>query len=440
MSATIYDAIKFPTLDWSMQAYAASLPYRYENDGTYKFSQWQLDDWIFAWNNIKCCIVRSRGGSKTNDFVDWLVYRVLRTKEDWAWLSVKSGQLDQAKKYLLANPYVIEIKSLDKNKFDVILANNCSFRLGIISNSNLGMRLDGIIYDEFEDAYEPQTMEAYAQMPGMLTKSKIHKQIYIGTLWINRLFNDYTHQLPTTIRPWFTIPHLVAAGMIEAEIEEGITPDWQIKLQYDCIEATPHGLVFENINEMDYSLTPPPNEIQNQFGADFGGTDHVISVKVDDANRRIYIMEELELDLLKEPDRLDGLRGYKFEAEIGGYNSDPKNGSKGNLLKIRIGASTIPVTNKWKSERVAMAKQYELCIDRKKTPHLYTDIKSAERGIEEPYIKDTLHPCHWLDAFLHAIGANKHQYFEPTPTAAQNAYIKKKEALRDREYRRSLFA
>jgi hypothetical protein len=406
--ATLGEAIVMPDVEKSMTYYVSALPDRMDTvTGKLKFNKWQLEDWQFAWDNVKCCIVRSRGGSKTNDFTDWLVYRVLRTKEKWAWLSVKSGQLEQARSYLVLNPFVKEVKQLAPSKYDVYLINKCHFRLGIISTSNLGLRLDGIVFDEFEDCKEPSEIDAYSQMAGMLSTSTVHKQIYLGTLWIQTLFNDYCRTFPCKKRPWHTIKHLVDSGMIQQEINEKVTPQWQIDLLYNCIETCPSGVVFPNLQVETKATMLKHKSFEEQYGMDFGATDHCIGVDMGNGMTDVWALSEKEADIERFPSAFDDVRGKKCEAECGGFNDNDRYAAKSALMAGRIGCTLRAVTTTWKAEIQMAARKMVIHICPEITPMLYADLKNATYGMDGLYLKDKKHPCHWLDAFLHSLSIKK---------------------------------
>jgi len=367
---------------------------------TFNRYDFQFDDWAKASLTQKAVFVRSRGGSKTNDFVDWLIFHVLRTHEQWGWLSAKSGQLSQALTYVRQNPFVQYVKNMS-GKYDVTLWTGKTIRFGIISTSNLGLRLDGIVYDEFEDLQPKQQTDVYPQMAGMMTHSPVHKEIYLGTLWIATLFNEYAELYPCVVRPWDTIPWLVAAGMIQDEIDAGITPGWTIDLQYRCIPSSPTGLVFprlivEDLGEIHHSQ-------DMLFGIDFGATDHCVGLQFDGGD--VYVLEEYEVVLEDFNGALDVLKGYTVEAESGGYNDSDRYAAKCTLMKQRLGARGVPVTNKWKGERVMRARGFKVHVDKVLTPGVYKDLKACVYGPDGLYLKDAVHPNHFLDAFLHAIGA-----------------------------------
>lgn len=366
---------------------------------------------MIAWDTVKCCFCRSRGGSKTHDFTNWLIFRVLRTGEQWAWLAGKGGQLSQALLYVQKNPFVRSVKCITNNtKYDVTLYSGDVIRFGIVSTSNLGMRYDGIIFDEFQDIEKSSKMEeAYWQMEDMTSHSVVHKIIYTGTLWINRLFNDYTHVYPTSIRAWDTIPWLVKAGKIQKDIDDGIVPVWKIDLQNRCIESAPGGLVFpkveyvQNITQLAESYH---NLSSSKFGTDFGGIDRTVGIAIVDET--CFVLDEREVQLDVAPTALDFLRGYDAEVEDGFYNNE-----KAKFMVTRVGCSKVEVSKMWISQRLSMGRGFKkiVCVGCKQ---VYEDVKGATYDpIDDRYLKDTKHPCHWLDAFLHAIGAQSKRFIAP---------------------------
>ena len=382
----------------------------------------QLDDMVMASTVNKGVFVRSRGGSKTNDFVNWIIFHVLRTGQQWTWLSCKSGQLQQAMTYVRQNPFVKKVHNLS-GKYDVMLWSGKTIRFGIISTSNLGLRVDGIVYDEFEDLQPKQEVDIYPQMAGMMTHSTIHKTIYLGTLWITALLNEYAEEYPCSIRPWDTIPWLVESGMIQAEIDEGIIPTWQIDLMYNCIPTAPSGVLFPSL--VVEELIGDNAEL---YGLDFGATDHCVGVKI--VGRDIYILEEYEFSLEENNTAFDFLEHRITEAESGGYNDSDKYAAKATMMAQRIGARKQPVTNKWKSERLMFTRQHVLHVDKNRTPGIYKDVKKGVYGPDGLYLKDSVHPNHWLDALFHAVKADGSRYLG-SPFQQKSTLIRKAEAKRD---------
>jgi len=313
----------------------------------------------------------------------------------------KGGQLEQARVYFRENPAVREITNArSSSTYIVKLWTGDEIRCGIISTSNLGLRVDGILYDEFEDLQIKQQIEIYPQMAGMMTASTIHKEVYLGTRWIATLFDEYVDQYPTMIRPWDDIPWLVESGMIQKKIDEGVTPEWEIDMLYRCIATAPSGLLFPQIYSLGEDFTYKQEEVR--YGLDFGSKDMCVGVIIDGDD--LLVVEEYAFELEQNHEVFDFLKGNSVEAESGGYNDSDKYAAKSILLGQRIGCKRQPVTNKWKSKRQMEARDFNIYCSRRRTPNTYSDIKGAQfdpsTGL---YLKDNAHPCHWLDAFFHSI-------------------------------------
>ena len=407
-------ALKTYPLREAMRLYESKL------GNTYPMEDIQIDDWEMASNEIECCFLRSRGGSKTKDFTDWIIFRVLRTGERWAWLSSKSGQLDQAMIYVRENPFVQRVQRLANGKYNVILWNACIIRFGIISTSNLGLRVDGIVYDEEQENKGIQRTETYPQMAGMLTASVIHKQVHLGTRWINTLLDEHIETYPTSIRDWEQCPWLVKAGFIAKEISDGFTPDWEIDLLYRCIATAPGGMFFPSIILEDLSDHKITNEML--YGIDYGATDHIVGVEI--AGVDCYLLEEYEVDIETHPSCVDFMKGQKVESEGGGYNVDARYSAKGLLVQQRVASSLVAVTQKWKDQRKMYGRRLRIHMDKNRTPGTTKDVKGATFGPDGYYLKNTANPCHWLDAFLHAIMANTTSYLSSAYKSKRNNILK----------------
>ena len=412
----LIDAIRTLPLREAQELYESKL------GRSYKMMPLQHDDWEFVEKNTTSVIVRSRGGSKTQDFTDWIIFHVLRTKEQFAWLSCKGGQLQQAMTYVRQNPFIKHIKCHSSAKYDITLLTGKIIRFGIISTSNLGLRVDGIVYDEFEDLQTKQEMETYPQMAGMMTHSPIHKTIYLGTLWINCLLNDYKEQYPSVVRAWDSLPWLVTAGMIKGVIDEGITPEWEIDLLYRCIPTAPGGVLFPTliIEKIDYNAT--------DYGIDFGGTDHCAGIKL--IGRDVYICEEYEVDLELNNGALDFLKGNRVAAEAGLYNDSDRYYAKAKMMVGRIGAKRIFPSQKWKTMVQMYARGHRIHVDPNRTPGIYKDVKGATFGPDGIYLKDAAHPCHWLDGFFLSLMADSGSYVSGGNPSPKNDILKR-EARRD---------
>jgi hypothetical protein len=415
------DALRQPDLRMSATAFAKASKLPMEDI--------QVDDWIWAFDKEHACICRARGGSKTRDFVNYVIWRVLRTKEKWAWLAAKGGQLSQALLYFQASVFYKQIFTLNvgtSRKTFIELIDGQHILIGIISTSNLGMRLDGIVLDEEEDMEYKQSEEVYPQIEGMLTVSTVGQMLHIGTLWIATKFNDHVGIYPSRIRSWDQLPWLVKAGKIAKIIANPAVPEWEKDLLYRCIPSSPSGLLFPNL----HCGALPLNTLTNRYGFDFGGEDSCVGISMP-TEICCYVTEERAFDLERFPASADSLRGTPIEAESGGYNDNSKYGAKSLIACGRMGAVGMPVTNAWKSARQQKARSIEIYVDPQRTPNTYRDLKSAVFGPDGLYLKNTTdHQCHWLDAFFHALGA-KGRYLMPS----ENSQLVKNEIAREKEAR-----
>ena len=93
-----------------------------------------------------------------------------------------------------------------------------------------------------------------------------------------------------------------------------------------------------------------------------------------------------------------------FESKV--LSDDEKEGAKSLLLQRRLGAIRQEVNAAWKSERQMYARSKPIYVA-EHSP-LYKELKGLEFDPKTGYwLKDKNHPCHWADAFFHAIGNGK---------------------------------
>jgi len=236
---------------------------------------------------------------------------------------------------------------------------------------------------------------------------------------------DNLEQYPTMVTAWDQCPWLVKAGNIQRYINDGVKPKHEIDLLYRCIPTSPHGVVFPNLTEQNLSNTVGSSAL---YGMDFGASDHCVGVYI--KGKDLYILDEWEFSLEDNNKAFDFLAGQAVEAESGGYNDSDKYAAKSKMMMNRIGASKQPVTNKWKAERVMMARGLRIHADKNRTPGVYKDLKACIYGPDGQYLKDRSHPCHWVDAFLHAVDANGSRYIGSGKRSNGNS-IRKHEAARE---------
>jgi len=364
----------------------------------------QYEDWLFMDETSEACFVRACGGSKTFDAVNWLVLRVtLRPYEKWAWLAAASGQLDQARFYFEDHPFVKSVKGI-VGKEIIYLYSGARIIFRGTTKSITGLRLDGIILDE-EEMLEPRQVQlVYPQLHARMAFSSVGKFFHLGTMQYDApLFMDNIGKYPKKVHDWEECPWLVKAGHIQRLIDSGKTPEWEIDMLYRCIPTAPHGMLFNHVE--DKAVSYEPEEVK--YGIDFGSQDMCVGVVLRD--KTCYVVEEYALELELSNDAYDFLKGREVECEGGGYNDSEKYGEKSLMMIQHVGAMRQPVTNKWKAERQKIARWFDvIVVDRSNCPNTYNDIKSATFGPDGLYFKHpTKSPCHYLDAFFHAISVNK---------------------------------
>lgn len=356
---------------------------------------WQYDDWRFAWDTQECCILRSRGGSKTKDFVDWLILRVLYTGERWAWMAAKIGQLIQASVYFEQNPFFLEWKTILNRRY-AVLKNGGKIAFGCVSTSMLGMRLDGYVVDEEEDMEPKQSLSTFPQMKGMLITSQVAKTVHLGTRWINTVFDEHCDTLPTSVHDWTYSPQINASFI---EKEKKLRPAWEIDLLYNCLRTAPGGKVFTNV------VWVTPTELNayraNQAGIDINAKEAVVEIYK--GGRDVWITREYEADFVHNQGAFSLLKDLDgVEVEDGGYNSKEAELLCQYLSNCRKQLWDVET----KSQRMTEARQLNIHVCRQITPNIAKDLDGC---VYDPktglYFKHpTQAPCHWLDAFLHSIG------------------------------------
>jgi len=251
-----------------------------------------------------------------------------------------------------------------------------------------------------EEMLEPRQIQlVYPQLHGRLTFSSVGKFFHLGTMQYDApLFMENVANYPTKIHDWTQCPWLIKAGHIQRLIDDGKTPEWTIDMLYRCIPSAPNGLLFATVEEGTIQY----KDEEVQYGMDFGKEDNCVGVVI--RGKICYVVEEYAFQLELYPSAYDFINGRPCEAEGGGYNDSEKYGEKSLLMMQRIHASKHAVTEKWKSERQIIARQFDLIIiDKKMCPNTYTDVKGASFGPDGVYLKNTLHPCHYLDAYFHSI-------------------------------------
>ena len=412
---TVQHKLKKWKLPNALRYYWSKLKAHYEethqDEHVHDLGKNQYDDWLSAFKKDihNQVYVRSRGGSKTFDFVNWLVLYTIRKGGKNLWSAPSSGNLEEAVNYFEANPFVLKVKQKVYNSyFKATLVDGSIIDVRIVGKGITGRRYKVIVWDEFQDLEElgKNGHKFHTKVLGTQTNQKYAKNIYLGTLWNGRLFADYHELYPCSITPWREIPYLVAAGDIQRKINEGIMPKWKIDLEYECILTSPSGLVFKPMMDIPQELlklTP------NQYGIDFGGLDTYVGINVDDQN--IYILSEGQVCLDQHPEALIWMKGHKVCVDNGGYNVTKVGGMEHKVREMRsqLSAGKQILSKKFKGEIVFTINGFQIYCNRNLTPNVFKDIRKAiynDDGIyTKTHGKGTLYENHYLDSFVLAVNA-----------------------------------
>lgn len=345
--------------------------------------EWQYTDWEKADTTTEACFCRSRGGSKTFDFVNWVVLRVLTTGELWIWLAAKQGQLNRAFFYFKTHKFVQKVTRKVVH-YEVQLWDGHIIMLGIVSTSNLGLRVDGIIMDEEEDLEPKQAEEIYPQMAGMMSTSPIHKFLHLGTRWIGTVFDKNCETLQTYVHPWWECTWISREFI---ENEKKYRPAWEIEALYECKRGVPGGPVFPLVDEKRW--TGPL--VKEQFGIDCNsGSLMIIGVVIE--GEEIYITSVRQIEYNHD---ISFIVNHSTEVEDGGFNSKP-------ATEI---ASHFHVRKQVWTRDAKSARLYYV-----RPKHIHSPFKEVKMEIEAArfdamtglYVKNQNFPAHKIDAFLHA--------------------------------------
>jgi hypothetical protein len=408
-----------------------------------RIERFQYEDMVMAITNQEVVWLRTRRGGKTRDLSlvngFWII-----VDKDPIWFTPQSDQQKQAIQYFLANPFYSHMK------LDYVYFHGCKNSIEI-SNLTLGKSAskgkDCITYDEGAKVPKGQLVYDYYKFSRVIIAGKLwegDKHILSASTAARNSAIEEEYELMKTIHPELISIHpykdcwWISEDWIKQEELANMGDPWFVDQEYRTLFVNRGGSIFPELFDIEFKDIP--QDLESLYGADFGGTDHIIEVKLDHDNKRIYICDESEVDLEVHPNALDHLRGSKFEAEGGTlYNSDPKHGAKCLVLQTRIGALPVPISDKWIHERLTIAKSYQIYIDRKRTAGIYNDLKLAIYDLDGTYLKNKKYPCHWLDAFFHAIGANRRQYFNESTSNNNRAIIRRQEQQRLRDQNRGKY-
>ena len=433
----IYQSILNPVIAESLQEYEVML------NLDYTMEAFQHRDWLSATDkSVKNrVLVRSRSGSKSFDFSQWLIWISMRegsNKKDGknAWLAPTSGNLEESLGYFEANPFVVKVKTITHlTYYKVHLTTGDIIDVRVVGKGIVGKRYKLIVWDEFQDLTPIQEAKYHLKVLGTQAKFKDARSIYIGTLWMGTKFIEYSEAYETTVTPWNKIQFLVDAGHVQFILDDHSIPEWFKDLEYRCIPTAPSGLVFKPTLELPFDMRI---RLPEQYGVDFGGMDTWCGILEEGLD--IFILAEGQVCLDKYPDALAFMKGQKICVESGGYNTNKAGGMthKASTMVSQILAATQAPTQTFKAEIVMYVNGRRVYCDRDITPNIFKDIRKAVYGKDGLYEKThgagTLYQNHYLDAFLLSLRAGQQGYLDNGRTIGNRFKIMASEKARNMRF------
>lgn len=206
----------------------------------------------------ECGIVRCRGGSKTYDMMEVLLYWAFCGFESIFWTSTAT-QMKQPQLYLRRLINQTFLKYAVKRpisewllKREVTFQNEGRFRIINLTEDNArSPRCDVSYYDEQSRAEE----DAYEASSPVLSVSRIGKLIHGSTPEKGSVFESNVRRLekegkPVMYRSWYEIGFINKKFI---ERERATKPPWFFRQEYECSFEAPAGRVFTNVIYGDYS-------------------------------------------------------------------------------------------------------------------------------------------------------------------------------------------
>lgn len=391
-------------------------------NGTYdirQYSQIQIDDMILTFSHPEVLWLRSRRAGKTRDMTVLCVFYTI-VGLTCNWFSVTLDQLEAVRTWFELNPYTEYVTN------DVIKIINCNniINFGILSSGQVVSKgANCLFYDELRSCpIKDLKFHYYLTSRGQLTASSFFKIISGTTAETGSAEQHQYNSLSNTdfdaisIHPWYDFPHL-NEDFINHEKEQHLEDPWYVDQEYLCKHVVRGGAVFENIT--DISLDALKSLSITHVGIDINKYEMAVGLHITNDRKNCYVLFEKEYNYVANQNCFDELRSkyimYKnrkidisnnivIEIENGGYNE-----KECYIVCSKINA----IPKSWSGankdrevgERQNIGRQFEhIYVCRSNTPRIYDDLVSMVFQQTKPiYLKDNTHPCHWSDAFLHAL-------------------------------------
>jgi len=396
-----------------IQLYASS-------DAIKRIEQFQFDDMMMAIVSRECMWLRSRRGGKSRDlsligiFFAIVGLRVL-------WFAPASDQLKQATQYFFMNPFC---DGVTRNTVKVV--NGRDFDLSMLTKGRSASKgTDVLIYDEggkistalLQYEYYKYSRAIVADAIWKGDKHIIHASTpCIGTALevehndLKKLSTDLISEHPWQDCWWIT------EEWVEGERARNLEDPWYVTQEYECGWCVRGNGVFDNVRTMTAEQFGLETEGKRctHVGVDINKREMAIGVHIDRLAETIYVLFEKEYSWVDDQKCFLELRSQRMigngravwmdphaliEFENGGYNE-----KEALSVRFQIGSSVLGWTDPIKGDRLHVARSMQIIICPAFTPRLHKDLREAVyHPLKAIYLKDNAHPCHYLDAFLHAL-------------------------------------
>ena len=380
----------------------------------YNLVDFQYNDITQAIIHQVFMILRSRKGGKTRDMTLVIVFWAVILELAGIWFAPFGDQLKQAKEWFHYNPFVTAV-----NQYSISFCSGPELDIGMLSPGRTASKDKSFaVYDELGKVPIDQKLyESYTYSRAIIAAhTKVFFRILYGstTCIASALEEEFLSLDPSVVSlHTYHDCNWISDEWVESERAKHMNDPWYVLQEYECQWVVRGGACLNNIK------LESPETIQqfraNQAGVDINKLEAVVGVYLTQDHKDVYIMYEYELDWVADHNCFDFLYDQipllQIEVENGGYNE-----KEALDLAFRIHATPSYWTTPIKQDRLAKARSMTIHICPQLTPKTYTDLRTLVYApIKGIYLKDALHPCHWTDAFFHALGVEGYHFHETPP-------------------------
>ena len=389
-----------------------------------RIEPFQFDDMFMAVTNFRALWLRTRRGGKTRDLALVNGFWSLVGKECLIF-TPQSDQQKQMIQYFLSNPFY---SHSSKDFFYM----KCTDKSVEISNLTLGKSAskgkDCISYDEGAKVPRGYLIYDYYKFSRVVIAAKLWEGdkhlLFASTAARNTAIEEEYNAMMRDIPEMVSVhPYQdcwwISEDWVQQERDANLNDPWFVDQEYLTLFVNRHGSVFDNVEQLDIEQMRTRFKI-NYIGCDINKKEALVFCHITDDKKKIYIMCEMELDWVKDQTCYNFIKPkgkfthqgkeftiddeYYFEVEGMGYNEKEAYWIGSHIKRCYLNFD-------WKvdgvrGERVAIAKMATIYCDQAFCRNIYQDlINCIYHPYKGTYLKDSAHPNHWTDAFLHAVGA-----------------------------------